>query len=200
MAYVAGGTENGGAARHMAEYDLEKDTVNLLDIPEGVMLDRKYYAGTYLKTRGSIVYFGGQSDNDAPSASPGVWTEFVPGNRTWNTLNFTNVAPSHRILSCIAASEDGSKVVVFSGLQDQRAIGRDIWILDVARMTWTQGPLHPQGICMNACTIVNNTFISWGGYNRIGTGTANGSAILYDIAASRYITNYEPPIITQEAN
>lgn len=63
-------------------------------------------------------------------------------------------------------AEDGTKIVVFGGLLDFKVVGSDTWVLDVPTLTWTQGPDSKVKRCMNSCTIVGDTFISWGGNNK----------------------------------
>lgn len=58
----------------------------LLTIPSGFMTDRSFYSGVYVKPRKSILYFGGFSNDNKTSPSPGVITEFIPSNRTWSKL------------------------------------------------------------------------------------------------------------------
>ncbi|KAI8346555.1 hypothetical protein B0O80DRAFT_237276 [Mortierella sp. GBAus27b] len=91
----------------------------------------------------------------------------------------------------MAASEDGTKVVVFGGMLDNKVVGSDTWILDVATLTWSSGPDYKTKRCMNACTIVGDTFIGWGGYD--GAKTANGTAILFDIPTKSFVQQYSPP-------
>ncbi|KAK3821030.1 MAG: hypothetical protein J3Q66DRAFT_437970 [Benniella sp.] len=194
LVYFAGGFETGNDSI-MSVYNFTRDAMvsPTFIIPTGLMTDRSYYAGVYVKSRKSIFYFGGFSNsNDQINSGPGVLTEFVPSTGSWSKLTTTNAGPSHRSNLCMAASENGTTIMIFGGLLDSKAVAGDTWVLDIPTLTWKRGPDSNVRRSMNACTIVNNTFISWGGYD--GVQTADSSAILFDIPSMTFITEYSPPV------
>ncbi|KAF9355470.1 hypothetical protein BGX34_010463 [Mortierella sp. NVP85] len=194
LVYFAGGFETGSDSI-MSVYNFTKDAMvsPSFIIPDGMMTDRSYYAGVYVKSRKSIFYFGGLSNSNGQiNSGPGVLTEFVPSTGSWSKLTTTNAGPFHRSNLCMAASENGTKIMIFGGLLDSKAVAGDIWVLDVPTLTWRRGPDSNVKRSMNACTIVDNTFISWGGYD--GVQTADSSAILFDIPSMTFITEYSPPV------
>jgi hypothetical protein len=65
--------------------------------------------------------------------------------------------------------------MIFGGLLDSKAVAGDTWVLDIPTLTWRRGPDSNVRRSMNACTIVNNTFISWGG-KRSTRGSEKGNA------------------------
>ncbi|KAF9082483.1 hypothetical protein BGX27_004527 [Mortierella sp. AM989] len=111
--------------------------------------------------------------------SQNMVTEFVPTTGSWSTLNVYSQNPPHRTDFCMAANDDGSKVVVFGGKLDNGAYARDLWVLDSEPRIST------------TCTVAGTTFVSWGGSN--GQQTVDGTAILYDLSSNQYISSYTPP-------
>lgn len=87
--------------------------------------------------------------------------------------------------------DDGTKVVVFGGRLDSTSYARDIWILDIPSMLWTQGPSLSEPRASAACVLAGNTFIAWGGSN--GQRTVDGTPILYDLNTNQYVISYTPP-------
>ncbi|KAF9423338.1 hypothetical protein BGZ94_008327, partial [Podila epigama] len=87
--------------------------------------------------------------------------------------------------------DDGTKVVVFGGRIDSNTFARDIWILDVPSLLWTQGPSMYEPRVSMACVVAGNTFIGWGGSN--GARTVDGAPILFDLNTNQYIRSYIPP-------
>ncbi|KAF9970937.1 hypothetical protein BGZ65_010760, partial [Modicella reniformis] len=63
-----------------------------------------------------------------------------------------------------------------------------MWILDIPSLIWTKTYGYKEKRCMHACTIIQDTFISWGGYD--GSNTADGSILLFDIPTQTYLTAY----------
>ncbi|KAG0022441.1 hypothetical protein BGZ81_008542 [Podila clonocystis] len=185
LVYLAGGFQNDDSQMYIA--NLETDTLSMFTMPSNFMSDRYFYSGVYLKSRKSIIYFGGS--NSAYSSSPSsssqnLVTEFVPSTGAWSNLIANNPNPSHRSEFCMAANDDGTKVVVFGGRLDSTLYARDIWILDVPNMIWTQGPSLSEPRASAACVLAGNTFIAWGGSN--GQRTVDSTPILYDLSTNHY--------------
>ncbi|KAF9311832.1 hypothetical protein BG003_006917 [Podila horticola] len=192
LVYLAGGFQSDDSQMYIA--NLDTDTLSMFTMPSNIMADRFFYSGVYLKSRKSIIYFGGTNSaySSSPSASSqNLVTEFVPSTGAWSNLIANNPNPSHRSEFCMAANDDGTKVVVFGGRLDSSTYARDIWILDIPNMVWTQGPSLSEPRASAACVLAGNTFIAWGGSN--GQRTVDGTPILYDINTNQYIISYAPP-------
>ncbi|KAF9300810.1 hypothetical protein BGZ74_007458 [Mortierella antarctica] len=192
LVYLAGGFQSDDSQMYMA--NLDTDTLSMFTMPSDFMSDRFFYSGVYLKSRKSIIYFGGS--NNAYSSSPSISsqnliTEFVPSTGAWSNFIPNNSNPSHRSEFCMAANDDGTKVVVFGGRLDSSSYARDIWVLDIPNKLWTQGPSLSEPRASSACVVAGNTFIAWGGSN--GQRTVDGTPILYDLNTNQYIISYAPP-------
>ncbi|KAF9349404.1 hypothetical protein BGX26_012287 [Mortierella sp. AD094] len=164
LVYLAGGFQSDDSQMYI--YNIDTDTISMIPMQNNFMVDRTYYSGVYLKSRKSIIYFGGTPNNGQTSQD--LVTEFVP-----------------------STGDDGSKVVVFGGRLDNGGYAKDLWILDVSTLTWTQGLSWSEARVSTTCTIAGTTFISWGGSN--GQRTVDGNAILFDLNSGQYISSYTPP-------
>ncbi|ORZ10921.1 hypothetical protein BCR41DRAFT_387713 [Lobosporangium transversale] len=187
LVYLAGGYQSDDSQMYV--YNIDTDTMTMLSMPSNYMVDRLFYAGVYLKSRRSIIYFGGTANNN--QSSQNVISEFTPSNGGWLTLNTSGQSPPHRVDHCMAASDDSSKVVVFGGRFDNGTFARDLWILDVSSLTWTQGDPWFEPRTATTCTVAGSIFLAWGGNN--GQRTVDGTIVLYDLNSGQYISSYTPP-------
>ncbi|KAF9993903.1 hypothetical protein BGZ65_010514, partial [Modicella reniformis] len=98
--------------------------------------------------------------------------------------------PAARSFACFVPASGGSKMIVFGGFTKGRAsVLPDIYILDVATMTWTKGAnlgLKDQR-AEAACAVSNDQFISWGGR---ATGEPLNSTIVYNIKTNQWTSAY----------
>ncbi|KFH63612.1 hypothetical protein MVEG_10306 [Podila verticillata NRRL 6337] len=192
LIYLAGGFQSDDSQMYIA--NLDTDMLSMFTMPNNFMSDRFFYSGVYLQSRKSIIYFGGS--DSAYSSSPSITsqnliTEFVPSTGAWSNLIANNPNPAHRTEFCMTANDDGTKVVVFGGRLDSTSYARDIWVLDIPSMLWTQGPSLSEPRASAACVLAGNTFIAWGGSN--GQHTVDGKPILYDVNTNQYVGSYTPP-------
>ncbi|KAF9431622.1 hypothetical protein BGZ76_011920 [Entomortierella beljakovae] len=186
LVYLAGGYQSDDTQMYV--YNIETDTMTMFPMPSNYMTDRLHYSGVYLTSRKSILYFGGSPYN-SQQQSQNLITEYMPSTGSWSTLYTNNQNPPHRTEYCMATNDDGTKIVVFGGKLDN-GYARDIWILDIASLTWTQGPSWTEPRVSSTCTIAGSTFISWGGSN--GQRTIS-SIILFDLNSGQYVSSYTPP-------
>lgn len=99
---------------------------------------------------------------------------------------------------CMVSSTSGSKVVLFGGYsQSLNASVGDIFILDVATLTWKKGPsTSPSDVRRSpACAISNNYFIAWGGDtgNVARIVPATNILLVYDLRTDRWTSQYIAP-------
>jgi len=94
-------------------------------------------------------------------------------------------------MTSLQLDDDGTKVVVFGGRLDSNSYARDIWILDIPSLLWTQGPSLSEPRASATCVLAGNTFIAWGGSN--GQRTVDGTPILYDLNTNQFVISYTPP-------
>ncbi|KAG0255812.1 hypothetical protein DFQ27_006057 [Actinomortierella ambigua] len=119
----------------------------------------------WLESRKSFVLFGGSRDVIPPKRQGlggGQLDEYDPSSQQWKTFATTGDIPPDRADHCMAANDDGTKVVVFGG-SDMDTFMSDIYTLDVASAKWTKGPNAPKSRIRMACAIYKNQLVVVGG-------------------------------------
>ncbi|KAG0086505.1 hypothetical protein BGZ93_011466, partial [Podila epicladia] len=180
--YLATGYEADGKGDAMYTYNFENDKMEMFSMNGAFIMNLAYFAGAWNAKTKSMMYFGGNSasGNNAPT---GIVT-YTPDTNVWVTLVTTGKAP--------AAPDDGSKLIVHGGRVirgyfEQSLLG-DIDILDLTTNHWTQGRSYVKPRMNPVCTLINDTFISWGGSDD-GQNVGN-KAILYDVKRNKYLSKY----------
>ncbi|KAF9127946.1 hypothetical protein BGW39_005457 [Mortierella sp. 14UC] len=109
----------------------------------------------------------------------------------WRLLSAKGDIPSPRRSSCFVPAYQGTKMVLFGGLTTTLVTLGDIYILDVATLTWTRGPDGGLTVARfeSACAVTNDYFISWGGTNLAATNTA--TTVVYNIKTASWTTNFD---------
>ncbi|KAF9978044.1 hypothetical protein BGZ73_003971 [Actinomortierella ambigua] len=194
LVYVAAGYSS-PYRDNMDVFDFAIDDIRSSKLPPSSQAfeARAYYTNVWSRFRKSILYFGGYNASLAPVSSA-VVTEYVPSTQVWSTLTPTGTGPSIRADHCMAANDDGSKVIVYGGRMPNSNSG-DIFILDLKTNSWTKGMAGPIRL-YTTCTIAGDLFITWGGTDgtqTVGFGTTSQSPQVYNITADRWVTNYVPP-------
>ncbi|KAG0013066.1 hypothetical protein BGZ82_002307 [Podila clonocystis] len=115
----------------------------------------------------------------------------------WRLLSVKGDIPSPRRSSCFVPAYQGTKMVLFGGLTTTLVTLGDIYILDVATLTWTRGP--DGGLTFarfeSACAVTNDYFISWGGIN-ILPATNTATTVVYNIKTASWTTNFDGSLVT----
>ncbi|KAF9902121.1 hypothetical protein EC991_005261 [Linnemannia zychae] len=100
--------------------------------------------------------------------------------------------PSMRADHCMAANDDGTKVVIYGGRPTGGApYSGEVFILNTVTGVWTQGAAG-QPRLYATCAIAGDQLLIWGG---VATGDliAPGTVLLYNIATNAWVTDYSPP-------
>ncbi|KAG0351688.1 hypothetical protein BG005_008819 [Podila minutissima] len=177
--YLATGYEANGKDDAMYMYNFSNDKMEMISMNGAPIMGRAYFAGAWNAKTKSIMYFGGNmaSGDNAPT---GIHT-YTPSTYAWATL--------------VTTADDGSKLIVHGGRAttkpfDQWLLG-DINILDLTTNQWTQGRTYVKPRMNPVCTLINDTFISWGGSD--DGQTVGNQAILYDVKRDKYLSKYMGP-------
>ncbi|KAF9361960.1 hypothetical protein BGX34_006798 [Mortierella sp. NVP85] len=110
------------------------------------------------------------------------------------STSMKGTVPAFRGDACFVPAYDGTKMVFFGGYDDGLDVAfGDIFVLDVATLTWTKGPSVPANDRRgkSACAASGDYFISWLG--RGTSGVLTNSILSYDLKASRWTTTYIAP-------
>ncbi|KAG0224269.1 hypothetical protein BGX31_008126 [Mortierella sp. GBA43] len=111
----------------------------------------------------------------------------------WTNLTMKGSIPSPRFSGCLTPAYGGTKLVYFGGFNNAPiAVYPDIYILDVASMTWTKGAdaaiVNQRGDA--ACAVSGDYFIVWGGRGDNSTKDMINPLAIYDIKANVWTPNY----------
>jgi len=137
------------------------------------------------------------TDFDMHTYSPVTkeWTNFIRPPEFTATQDF-----------CIVSSKSGSKVVLFGGYSSKlHATAGDIFILDVAALTWKKGaPIPGGGVRRSAaCGLSNDYFVIWGGDTSATVDfiPPKNLILVYDLRTDEWTSEYiasnvtTPPIL-----
>ncbi|KAF9545554.1 hypothetical protein EC957_010863 [Mortierella hygrophila] len=136
-------------------------SVKLLRLPVG------QYAWAWNGVRQSMLLHGGANYGNItnPFANPNL-LEFLPTTSKWRRLTTKGQRPPALTEHCMVTAQGGSKMVLYGGTLVNATLQGDVYILDVATLTWTKGPPPPDNSYFRrnmACTAAGNNFVVWGG-------------------------------------
>ncbi|KAG9061056.1 hypothetical protein KI688_007685 [Linnemannia hyalina] len=155
---------------------------------------RWYYGNVWSHARSAVLYFGGNNPNSKPSPQTveNVVTAFAPATMSFFTFNAGGTAPPMRTDHCMAANEDGSKVLIYGGRLRSNTIANDVFVLDVLGQMWTQGVSSNQSRMYTACTVAGDQLLIWGGSGADDVA-APAEMLIYDYVKRIWTTQYTPP-------
>ncbi|KAK3830649.1 MAG: hypothetical protein J3R72DRAFT_455897 [Linnemannia gamsii] len=164
MTYIAGGYEVDDNLDQMYVYHWDTDSMTKMSMRIAAMAKTQHYRAVWWTAKKSILYFGGFASG--VFAKDDVYVFDPSGEGSWGALTTTGDRPGARSDMCMAISEDGTKLVVFGGRWfdtfNQGILGQ-LFILDLTTMVWTRAQDYATPRTYAACTIADDTFISWGG-------------------------------------
>ncbi|KAF9102248.1 hypothetical protein BGX29_004786 [Mortierella sp. GBA35] len=153
---------------------------------------RWYYSNVWCQQRKSILYFGGYNVTSHPGPANNVITELVPSTKSWGTMSTSGTPPAMRSDHCMAANDDGTKVIIYGGrLPNNAPFSGEVFILNTVTGVWTQGASGPPRL-YTTCTIAGDQLLIWGG-NAPGPVLAPYPVSIYNIATNTWVTDYTPP-------
>ncbi|KAG0308159.1 hypothetical protein BGZ97_000144, partial [Linnemannia gamsii] len=153
--------------------------------------------------RNSILTFGGSRAPPAVTNAIGNdIQEYDVSAKSWKTMSTSGDVPPARLDHCMAASDDGSKIVLFGGTQDSNNVFfNSIYILDVKSGKWKQGTSAPTARTRMACTFHSYQFIAWGGSSGGQRSTMlNNVPIVYDLNSDKWVEAYDASNTEKKTN
>ncbi|KAK3839951.1 MAG: hypothetical protein J3R72DRAFT_447044 [Linnemannia gamsii] len=109
--------------------------------------------------------------------------------------------PLARYGHCLVEAYNGTKMVLFGGATQDNSTSDDIYILDVATLTWTAGKTTGAAAVgasrmYASCAVTNDMFVAYGGA-RIDHGTKAWSmvkepVVVYNLKTSEWQTRFDP--------
>ncbi|KAK3814518.1 MAG: hypothetical protein J3R72DRAFT_503797 [Linnemannia gamsii] len=184
------------ANNSMLQYDFSTRSMTAVPMPLGVGATTwNHYSFIWNEVRGAFLLFGGEG---TPSVGSYLY-EFKPSSSTpWTPMLSKGTVPPHTADSCMVSAYQGTKVLMFGGhIFDQplnQTTEGTLYILDVATMTWSQGPRSQSRNGM-ACAVSGDNMVVWGGFttfNSTGMYEYPSVALLvYNIRSAQWTTLYE---------
>ncbi|KAG0380416.1 Leucine-zipper-like transcriptional regulator 1 [Mortierella sp. AD032] len=147
----------------------------------------------WLPGRNTILTFGGSRAPPAGTNAVGNDVmEYDVASKTWKKMETSGDVPPARLDHCMAASNDGSKVVLFGGTVDGEIYFNTIYILDVKSGKWKQGATASTARTRMACTFHSWQFIAWGGSSGGSRTTVlTNVPVVYDLNSDTWVDNYD---------
>ncbi|KAF8928249.1 hypothetical protein BGZ58_009792 [Dissophora ornata] len=147
----------------------------------------------WVSSRNTVLTFGGSRAPPANTSGLGTGdlNEYDPSTKTWKVMSTSGDIPPARLDHCMAASADGSKVVLFGGTVDGNTFFSTIYILDVSSGKWKQGQSAPTTRTRMACAFHSYQFVAWGGSSGSSRTTIlSNSPVTYNLNQNTWTDNY----------
>ncbi|KAF9088438.1 hypothetical protein BGX23_007375 [Mortierella sp. AD031] len=199
--YIVGGYYNNAAtnssvANRLTIYDPTTNSV----VFQQAATDKNNLTGVvavWSTKRNTILTFGGSRalSGSVVSGLPLVnLDEYDPASKIWKTMSTTGNIPTRVLDACAAASDDGSKIILFGGSLDANTFFSTIYILDVVTGVWTQGESASEFRARMGCGYHAGQFIVYGGSRGTSQTTSmhNNLPIIYNPDANSWSTNFDP--------
>lgn len=178
-------------------FNTNTSTYQYQNMPAYTFTSRFFAGSCYNAARRSIMYFGGL--NGAIQFDPAATyvSEYSITTSQWSNFTASGTPPEPRSDFCMAASEDGNRVVVFGGriapnttVSPPANFTGSFYILDTVTRQWTKGPDSTLRSYMG-CLIVGDQFLVWGGSD--GVNTITTPPIIFDFVTNQWVDTYTPP-------
>ncbi|KAG0376342.1 hypothetical protein BGX24_007887 [Mortierella sp. AD032] len=198
--YIVGGyytdaVTNASVSNRLTVYDPKSNTVLL----QQAATDKTNLTGAaviWSTKRNTILSLGGSRATSSAQVSGlqlSTIDEYDPASKIWKTMTTTGNIPTRVLDACAAASEDGSKIVLFGGSLDTNTFFSTIYTLDVASAEWSLGTAAPEFRARMACGYHAGQFIVFGGSRGTSQSSMhNNIPIIYDVAANTWSPNFDP--------
>ncbi|KAK3822682.1 MAG: hypothetical protein J3Q66DRAFT_424086 [Benniella sp.] len=171
-------------------YNFKTDNMTSISMSTSPLTKSMYCKGVWWRKKRSILYFGGYTLPNR--VAPDTVFMYTPSTNFWSILPTRGTGPSGRTGMCIAISDNGNMLIVSGGFAiddtGSQASNLDIYTLDLDTLVWTRDTIYPVLTMHSACTLYNDTFLSWGGVD--SSSSIDGSMIIYDVRSRRHLSKY----------
>ncbi|KAF9949330.1 hypothetical protein BGZ72_008869 [Mortierella alpina] len=173
----------------MLQYDIGRRYVNFYEM-HPALANVFSYSATWNTQLRKMVVFGGAITGNIVNNNLYTWDKL----NLWVAVAQKGDIPPPRRSACMVSAYNGAKIVVFGGLsQLANSALSDIYVLDVATMTWTKGADAggPSARTEAACAVTNDLFIAWGGAG-VNTVITSNLTVIYNLKRNIWQSTYSP--------
>ncbi|KAF9986203.1 hypothetical protein BGZ75_002083 [Mortierella antarctica] len=173
----------------MLQYDISRRYVNFFEM-HPALANVFSYSATWNTQLRKMVVFGGAITGNIVNNNLYTWDRV----NLWVAVAQKGDIPPPRRSACMVSAYNGAKIVVFGGLnQLANSALSDIYVLDVATMTWTKGADAggPSARTETACAVTNDLFIAWGGAG-VNTVITSNLTVIYNLKRNIWQSTYSP--------
>ncbi|KAF9909447.1 hypothetical protein EC991_008586 [Linnemannia zychae] len=153
------------------------------------------HSAVWSSLRSSMLVYGGLNSENIIQR---VMWEYIPVTEVYTTVPDKGDMPAARYGHCMVEAYGGTKVIVFGGVTVQ-GTSSEIFMLDVATLTWTQLTTGPPSAARAyaACAVTNDMFVAWGGatYANKNFTVVDTPTIVYNLKTNgigAWQTTYSP--------
>ncbi|KAG0347185.1 Leucine-zipper-like transcriptional regulator 1 [Podila humilis] len=153
--------------------------------------------------RNSLLIFGGSkaTPTNPEAISSTEVNEYDPVTKTWSVMETSGEKPPARLDHCMAASSDGSRIVVFAGTKDGEEFFKDIYILNVDNKKWKKGADAAVTRTRMSCAVHSAQFIAWGGSSGSSRNTMlDNIPIIYNMNSGKWVNAYDASMSLSSTN
>ncbi|KAF9105630.1 hypothetical protein BGX29_011835 [Mortierella sp. GBA35] len=154
------------------------------------------HAAVWSSLRKSILVYGGYSYN--PRVVQHNLYEFLPSNPAYDLKIEAGERPQARYGHCLVEAYNGTKMVLFGGTNQADTTLGEIYILDVATLTWTVGKTGGATVSRmySSCAVTNDMFVAYGGVT-VDPATKAYSLVkepmvIYNLRTGEWQTTFDP--------
>jgi len=124
--------------------------------------------------------------------TPSKVTESSDG---WSVFNTTTGKPSKvDMWNCLTPAYNGSTLVYLGGDSKDKNMTTHVYVLDVVKGAWKQGPPAPNRFYSDTCAVSGDQFIAWGFVWEPLTETKRDSVTLvFNLKTNKWVSRYVAP-------
>ncbi|KAF9105629.1 Acyl-CoA-binding domain-containing protein 5 [Mortierella sp. GBA35] len=164
------------------------------------------YATLWSTEDNKMLTYGGfiRGQNGSSPTYPQTLYEFIPTNPIFTkAAGVSGTPPSARYGHCMIEAYNGTRVLLYGGVDQNNAPLSDLYILNLETMAWTKQDvaLPPLGRAYPACAVTNDMFVAWGGgqWDPASNGfkvITSEFTIVFNLKTEQWQTSFSPdPVV-----
>jgi hypothetical protein len=139
-----------------------------------------------------MFFFGGDTGSSVEIQRFNAYSYDTTGG--WKALrDMKGPIPTPRMGSCLVSAYGGTKLIYFGGYtMDRVELRPEIFLFDVATLTWTNGTAPPKKDQRGAaaCGVLGDYFITWGGVGGLDETRLKDTTAVYNMKTNLWTSNY----------